>query len=177
MLNNNEDDIKTSNHSNILNPQADKDSEIFEYKPIRWIDSKKVEWKEARNFIYCPNCEATGNNIIKNGKSIVKVPKQKYKCLICNRQFIASIHTIIKRGKLYDVCLEEYLKHPEKYDEQLFGATWLEMSSVRADKMIHDLIHHQFDGMIKNQQDYDTFVYLMVHNAYSLMEVRTSSNY
>ena len=157
----------TSKHTNISISNTDTDCQEDKNNgipQIRWMDFENRKWIEARKYMYCPNCEATDKNIIRHG--IAPNRKQKYKCKNCSKQFTTSINTFIKRMNYYDVFQAEYMKDTNKYDHRYFNATWIYLSSKQGNNMVNNLIHKQFNGIIKDQEDLDTFMFLLVHNAY-----------
>jgi len=181
MQNTKTDEINTNptlEHTNILEYETETPLEItdeFKYE-IRWLDKNKNDWEIARDYIYCPNCESTGKKIIKNGTSLTQ--KQKFKCKVCNKQFTGSIHSIIKRYDYYELFSKEYMKKSNEYYELDIGASWDYLSTREGDKNLKNLIDRQFQGMIKDKQDFDTFIYLLVKNAYyDMREKRSKDHY
>jgi transposase-like protein len=156
------EDDSTSKHSNIQEVYSETDEEFkSEY---RWLDAKKNEWEIARDYIYCPNCESTGKNIIKNG--ISPTNKQKFKCKICNLQFVGSINSIIRRYDFYELFIDECMKKPDKYNSKYIGAAWTYLSTRKGERYIKNLVDRQFQGMIKDKKDFETFMYLLIEEAY-----------
>lgn len=170
----NNNNTKTFNHSNIHEEHIQtKLLDNKEFPPIRYIDNEKEILKQSIKYQFCPNCES--NNIIRNGKT----PKgtQKYKCKNCDHQFVASLDSIFKRSIRSELYLKEFSKPIHKgYDGDFYFLDYY-LNTNQAKIAINYKLTHHFDGMIKNQQDFETFLYLVIHDAYLVMKAKNESKW
>ena len=164
------DHSKTFDHSNIHTQDTQTEpSDNEEFPPIRYIDNERDILKQSLKYQFCPNCES--NNILRHGKTTKG--KQKYKCKYCNHQFIASLDSIFKRSIRSELYLKEFSRPIHKsYDEDFYLLDYY-LDTNQAKIAINFKLNHHFDGIIKDQQDFDTFLYLVMHDAYPAMKAKS----
>ena len=153
----------TDKHTNIKQQDTDPYTENIIYNHIKY---KREVMKKAIKYQFCPNCES--NDIIYNGK-IKKTEKQKYKCKACNHSFVASIDSIFRDSLKTEIYTKEFEKKEHTFcDNFYFLLTYLDSRENK--KNANRKLLFSFDDLIKDSTDYNTFLYLVMHEACLLAE-------
>ncbi len=156
----------TDKHTNTQAQEMDPYEESIEFQ-LKHKKYKEEIKKNAIKFQYCPNCES--NDIIFNGL-VKKTEKQKYKCKSCNYCFVSSVDSIFRKSSRRDIYAQEFESSKQNFWSGDLHLTLYYLETKEGHNAVNYKLHYNFEGMIRDQKDFETFLYLVMKDAYLSMK-------